>query len=197
MQLDTAEGLQFRKRIYNVATFRAAIDDAMDNLPDLRAAARGGRVDKAFAERLMLAVTAVNGCRYCSYGHSAAALRAGVEREEIAQLLGGDLAGAPAEQVPALLFAQHYAETEGHPEPQAWHELETRYGPQTARDIMAYIRMIMVGNLSGNTLDALLSRLRGAPAVNSSLLQEVGVLAGSVLIIPASIIRHTLLRRFA
>lgn len=197
MHSDTAERGQFRKRIYDVATFRAAIDDAIDHLPDLRAAARGGRVDKAFAERLMLAVTAVNGCRYCSYGHSAAALRAGIERQEIAQLLEGDLAGAPAEQVPALLFAQHYAETEGHPDPHMWRELETSYGSQTARDIMAYIRMIMVGNLSGNTLDALLSRFRGAPAADSTLLQEVGVLAGSLVIIPVSIIRHTIMRRFS
>jgi len=39
----------------------------------------------------MLAVTAANGCRYCSYFHARQALKNGVGQEEIDQLLTGDI----------------------------------------------------------------------------------------------------------
>ena len=49
------------------------------------------------------------------------------------------------------------------------------YGEQGARDIMAYIRMIMMGNLYGNTFDAFLSRFKGKPSADSSLLSELAI----------------------
>lgn len=189
---------QFRRRIYNISEFKTAIDDAFAHLPDMKRAMRGGRVDKAFSERIMLAVTQVNGCRYCSYGHAKAALSAGLTSEEIQALLAGEFSDAPPNQVPALLFAQHYAESEGNPEPDAWRQLVEFYGPDTAQDILANIRMIMVGNLSGNTLDALWYRLTcRASAPNSSLLQEAGVIFGSLVIIPMAAIRYFRARRRA
>lgn len=183
---------QFNKRVYTIHTFRTAVDDAVAHLGDLRAAARSGRVSRQFAERIMLAVTQVNGCRYCQYGHSRAALRAGVTPQEIEQLAAGELGEMPPEEIVALMFAQHYAETEGHPDPETWQTLVATYGPETARDVLAYIRMIMIGNLSGNTLDALLSRLRGRPSAESTLWQELGVLLGSVVIIPGAFVRRRL-----
>ena len=57
-------------------------------------------IPAAFRERLMMVVTEVNGCRYCSYFHARAALAAGVSQEELRSLLGGnlppDLAAIPA-----------------------------------------------------------------------------------------------------
>ena len=183
----------FDKRIYTIATFRRALDELFVHLPELRAALRGGRVSKPFAERIMLAVTQVNGCRYCHYGHARAALAAGVTPAEIQHLIAGELGRLPADEVIALTFAQHYAETEGNPDPAAWQRLVDTYGPETARDIMAYIRMITLGNLLGNTFDALLYRLTLRPtARDSSLFQEAGVILGSPLLVPARFIRHKL-----
>jgi AhpD family alkylhydroperoxidase len=156
----------------------------------LRAAARGGRVSKAFAERIMLAVTQVNGCRYCHYGHTRAALRAGVSEAEIRSLTLGALDQLPAEELVALVYAQHFAESGGRPDLEARQRLQETYGPETARDIMAYIRMIMMGNLLGNTFDALLSRLARRPAAGSSLGQELGVLLGAFVFIPAGLLRR-------
>ena len=181
----------FDKRIYSIASFRQALDDIFAHLPDLRAATRSGRVSRAFAERIMLAVTQVNGCRYCRYAHARAALAAGVTEAEIGHLLEGALGKLPAEEVVALTFAQHYAETGGRPDPAAWQRLVDVYGPDTARDIVAYIRMITMGNLLGNTFDALLYRLTLRPtAPGSSFLQEVGVIFGSVVLVPVRFIRR-------
>ena len=51
--------------------------------------------------------------------------------------------------------------------------LVEKYGEQTAEDIILMIRMIWFGNLSGNTFDAFLSRLKGRKASHSSLLFEL------------------------
>ncbi len=179
----------FHKRIYNVDSFTRAVDDLVEHRDDVRAAMLGRRVDRPFMRRIMLAVTRVNGCRYCSYWHSRQALRGEMSEEEVRGLLDGDLGSVPAEQLPAILFAQHYAETAGHPEPESWRRLVETYGVEAANDVLTYIRMITLGNLLGNTFDALLSRLRGRPAPESSLGQELGVLLGSLVIVPARLAR--------
>jgi AhpD family alkylhydroperoxidase len=184
----------FNKRVFNIATFRAAVDDLVNDLDGIRATMRGKRVSKAFSERIMLAVTQVNGCRYCDYGHTRLALQAGMSPEEIAALAAGSFDQSPGEETIALMFAQHYAESKGQPDPESWQRLVETYGEDTARDILVYIRMITVGNLYGNTFDALLSRFRGKPAPNSSLWQELGVLFGILVIVPVALIRR-LVRR--
>ncbi|RJP49489.1 MAG: carboxymuconolactone decarboxylase family protein [Anaerolineaceae bacterium] len=174
----------FNKRIYTIPLFTADVKQIFDNMDTLRRAARGGRVSHAFAEKIMMAVTSVNGCRYCSYGHSRAALAAGVSEAELQKIMALDLGDFPESEAVALTFAQHYAESCCHPDPVAWQRLISYYGQETATDILTYIRMITFGNLLGNTFDALLSRLKGKPAPGSSLGSEVGVLLGAVWMPP-------------
>lgn len=150
-----------RKRTYTLVTFARDFLNILLHIPDLRTAARAGRVSKAFAKKIMLAVTQVNGCRICNYGHTRMALEAGVPPEEIRRIIAADLGDFPEDETPALLFAQHYAESEGRVDPEAWYCLVDYYGEATARDILAYIRMITLGNLLGNTYDAFYYRLTG------------------------------------
>ncbi|MCA9908724.1 MAG: carboxymuconolactone decarboxylase family protein [Anaerolineae bacterium] len=182
----------FNKRTFTVGSFSAAIDDMFDHLGDMRAATRQHRISKAFAERVMMAVTQVNGCRYCDFGHARMALKVGVTQAEIDALRLGDLQALPEAEAVAILFAQHYAESRGEPDPAAWEQLVATYGADRAQDIMAYIRMITIGNLYGNTFDALLSRLRGHPARGSSVVQEIGVLLGGLVIVPINAVKHWL-----
>ncbi|HAR49374.1 hypothetical protein ER57_08915 [Smithella sp. SCADC] len=42
-----------------------------------------------------------------------------------------------------------------------------------ANDIMLYIRIIMLGNLSGNTFDAFVARLSGKSVFHSRLFDEI------------------------
>jgi len=184
----------FGKRIYDVRGFREAILDVFDHIDDLRAASRDGRVGRAFAERIMLAVTQVNGCRYCSFGHARMALRAGVHESEVRRLAEGDFTHVPQDQLTAVIFAQHWAETGGKPDPAAWHRVVDEYGSARALDVVAYIRMIMVGNLLGNTFDAFLSRIRGSPARGSSIWQEIGVLLSGLVFVPEALLRRWLVR---
>ena len=174
----------FTKRVYTPARLLKDLRGIFEHFEDLRQANRSGRISKAFSEKIMLAVTQVNGCRYCSYGHSRAALAAGVSQAELKRLLAGEVDGFAEDETVALTFAQHYAESGCQPDPAALQQLQETYGEQTSQDILAYLRMITFGNLYGNTFDALLNRLRFKPAAGSSLLGELFVIFGSLVIMP-------------
>jgi len=107
----------------------------------------------------MMAVTAVNGCRYCSYFHARQALERGVTPEEIAQLLTGDVANCPEEEAVAVLYAQHWAESDAHPDPEAVRRLQQTYGAERTEAIHLMLQMIRLGNLMGNSFDYLLYRI--------------------------------------
>lgn len=178
------------KRLYNPKTFFRFLSDMLAHLNDLRQVRKGGRVSEAFSERIMLAVTQVNGCRYCSYYHSQLALKAGLSGEDVSQLLSGEFADAPAEEATALLFAQHYAESAAQPDQTALQRLQETYGPDTSADILALIRIIMVGNVYGNNFDAFQSRLRFRPFPDSRFREEIGVVLGTFLAAPWLLVKH-------
>jgi AhpD family alkylhydroperoxidase len=187
-QISKAINASFNKRIYTLPVFWADVQQIFDHMDDLRRAARGGRVNKGFAEKIMLVVSRVNGCRYCCYGHSRAALAAGISEAELQNLMTLDLGTFPTNEVVALTFAQHYAEANCQPDPVAWQRVVAYYGEETANNILAYLRMITFGNLFGNTFDALLGRITGKPVPDSSLWRELGVLLGVFWVIPSRLL---------
>ena len=151
----------FNKRTYNLPTFFRHTGKLLRHPGYLLGALTGRRVSRRFAERLMLAVTQVNRCKYCSYAHSRMALQAGLSADELAALLEGDLGAAPTGQRPALVFAQQFAANREQVDPADWQRLQQIYGPEAAEDILTILRVITMGNLLGNSLDAVLWRLRG------------------------------------
>ena len=149
----------FRKRHYHrFGDFRRDLGVLMRGRREMKALRSSEPIDKAFQERLMLAVTEVNGCRYCAYAHAKMALSAGLTQADVEALAGGGLDGAPPEQLPALLYAQHWAENDAAPEPEIQQRILDTYGLEKARAIELSLRMIRVGNLLGNTADYLLYR---------------------------------------
>lgn len=175
---------RFMKRLYKPGEFLRILSDLIlnQNLSSLQS--KKGKINKKFQERLMLAVTEVNGCRYCSYFHTQVSLRAGLERSEIEKILSGDFNNTPDEELAALFFAQHYADSGGKPNPESIECLSKTYGETLSRSILVYIRAIMVGNAWGNMLDALRNRFKGNPVADSTLLDELGVLFGPLYMIP-------------
>lgn len=117
-------------------------------------------VDKHFRERIMLGVTQVNGCPLCSYAHTKMALEMGMEEKQIEDLLGGELDDVPAEQLKAVLFGQHYAETKGRPSKASWDEIVSVYGEDAAKGILGAIRIMMVGNIWGVVIGLLKDRIQ-------------------------------------
>lgn len=151
---------EFNRRIYpNFASFLADLKAVLAQRDQMGPLMRGELVDAAFRERLMLAVTAVNGCRYCSFAHARQALVAGIPEAQVRALQDGLLEGCPSEQLPALLYAQHWAEARGKADPAARARLIESYSPEAVVAIELALQTIQVGNLLGNTLDYALFRL--------------------------------------
>ncbi len=191
---DVGPALLARKH-YTVPESYAIALRALSTLGALRRS-RVGR-DSQFRERIMLTVTQVNGCELCSHAHVRFALDAGLDKREVRDLLGGAALGAPEDQHPALAFAQHYADTRGRPEADAWHELVAAYGEADARGVLAAVRLIMWGNAVGIPWSSLLSRLRGTPHPDSSLRYELTTIAGAAALTPVAVVHALISRRSA
>ena len=152
--------MKFSKRTYNSP--REFLSDVLfpfKNRRKLLWVMSGTLISPAFRERLMLAVTAVNGCRYCSYFHTGEALKSGLSQEEISRLLSRESAACPTEEVSAVIYAQHWAESNAHPDPIALQKLQEISGREKTDAIHLVLRMIKIGNLFGNSWDYLLYRL--------------------------------------
>jgi len=162
----------FDKRFYTPGTFWRDFFTVIRHIPDFIDSVRSRRISHKFAEEIMMVVTQVNGCRYCSYVHSKSALMSGVSEQELLKLLAMQTDDFPEEEAVALTFAQHYAESECNPDPEVEKRFGDYYGAHASQDIMNFIRMITMSNLAGNTVDAFLSRLKGQPAKSSNPISE-------------------------
>ena len=181
---------KFMKRLYTPRDFYRLLGDLMSSGGDLRGKSNRTQISEQFAERLMLAVTEVNGCRYCSYFHSRMSLKTGLKNEEITRVLDGDFADAPQEELAALYFAQHYAESGEKPDLETVETLTNSYGEKKTKAIFAYIRAIMIGNAWGNMFNSFGNRLKGAPTPEISLFDEIGVIFGPIIFTPIILITN-------
>lgn len=154
------------------------------------------RISHPLLEKIMLAISGVNGCRTCSSAQARYAMQQGLSNTEISSLLRGEISYATADEAPALVVAQHYAEQKGHPDADMVRRLEATYGPEMALDLMVYMRLVMFANLAGNTIDALWSRILGCPSPESNLHSELAVVAlvvfGVIPLVPVLALRTML-----
>jgi AhpD family alkylhydroperoxidase len=112
--------------------------------PDLlRSYLPGGPIDPRTREQVILAVTEVNGCRYCAWIHGS-----------WADYLGG--LDDPADVLDALLVHARASAEAGHPlDPGPLREV---LPPEVVGGLRATVAQIEVANLVGNTVDGLLAR---------------------------------------
>ena len=150
-------------------------------------------VDKDFVKRIQLAVTEVNGCAICSYGHAKIALRQGMGNDEINSFLSGGSDFTKPEEAKAIMFAQHFADSRGFPKKYAYDSIVKEYGKKKARIVLSAAQMMITGNMYGIPFSAFLSRLHGKPYKDSTLIYELGMLIAGILCLPIAII-HGFLR---
>lgn len=149
-------------------------------------------ISKAFQEKIILAVTQVNGCRMCNYVHSKAALESGVGEDEIKMLLTGDFEKLTQEEAEGILFAQHYAEARGDYDKSLYKKLEEDLGVDRAKAVLSTIRIIMVANTHGIALDLLKMRITGKADKSSTLKDELGIAFGMFFMVPVVFIQKFL-----
>lgn len=183
---------EFYKKIYSLSEGYVILYQALRSMPSMARSQRRNELSHQFIERIMLAVTEVNGCAVCSYGHTKMALEQGMSSEEIQKLLTGATDGIPDDEVKAILFAQHYADTRGHPSAAAWQQIVDTYGLSRALGILGATRAIMFGNAYGIPLSAFGNRLRGKPIKKTSLPYELAMILSIIVFLPIAVV-HALI----
>jgi len=152
----------FRKRTFTLSLLARSLLGAALYLPVLLVALLRPTTSRALREKVMLAVSAVNDCRYCNWVHTGLALANGVDLDDLKHVLEADTFGeVNGRDATAILFARHFADTVRRPHAEARTALAREFSFGERLEIMAYINAIYFANLSGNSGDAWLARLRG------------------------------------
>lgn len=141
------------RRLKSVGEYFTRFARVSSAMSSLRKVPPEERISAALSERLMLAVSGVNECVNCSFRHARSALEKGVEQEEIDMLLSGQYGAVSGGELPAVLFAQHFAETGGAVSREAEAEVERLYGKGMVRHMKAYLEAVLFGNLCCNLAD--------------------------------------------
>lgn len=163
----------YEKKIFTAEILAKDIGFLIKSLPKIVGIFRDKKITRTFIEKIMMVTTAVNGCIYCSWFHAKQAVESGISEEEVRNMLNLQFHADPTEfETVALLYAQHFAETNRNPDLAMTEKLFDYYGEETANHIILVIRMIYFGNLYGNTWDAVISRFKGLPAQNSNIIFE-------------------------
>jgi AhpD family alkylhydroperoxidase len=169
----------FRKRTFTLPLLGLSLAAAGISLPTLAHALLRPSLSPALREEIMLAVTSVNDCRYCSWVHTGLALENGVDMDSLGMLLGRDLVSVDEREAVAILFGKHFADTVRQPSKVARDKLQQHFNAGERREIMAYIHAIYFANLTGNSADAVLARLRGQKTEGSFIVQLIAALLGA------------------
>src|SRR5436305_3818704 len=130
----------------------------------LRSYLPGQAIDARTRERVILAVTEVNGCRYCAWIHGSWQAFLGVK-------------GLADADEALLTYARACAEA-GRPLDPA--PLAGTLPPEALQTVRATVAQIEVSNLVGNTVDGLIARLtRKRPIDPLAAAQEVAVVGAA------------------
>lgn len=177
----------FDKRIFNFTTFIQDFVYLIIRCPCIiKTVFFSKEINKIFREKIMTIVTAVNGCTYCSWFHAKVAVSSGMSEEEVKKMMNLQFnTDTNKKELIALLYVQHYSETNRNVDKEMENKLIETYGKKTAKQIKLIIRLMFFTNLQGNTFDAFISRLKGIPAKNSNVLFEfIFFLINAPLILP-------------
>jgi len=186
-------GQSFYKRVYGIKDFYSILEEAVNSFTILRKARKKNILSKQFEERIMLAVTEVNGCEMCSYYHTKEALKSGMSEKDIQNMLQGELGEIPEEESVAIFFAQHYAESSANPDAEAWQRVVEFYGEEKAEMMLAYIKVIMMGNVYGLAAGSFLNRFKGVQVnKRSSIGLELSILLSVIIFFPVLFIKKQL-----
>lgn len=157
----------FEKRTFTLPLLASSALAALRSAPTLVKALAQPSTSPALREKVMLAVTSVNDCRYCSWVHTGLALENGVDLNELQHILDSESFGTLTEkEAIAILFGKHFADSGRQPSPEAERALQSVWSDTERAEIMAYIHAIYFANLSGNSADAWIARLRGRRVEN-------------------------------
>ena len=188
----------FGRKLYSLIEFYRITYFAFFSAYDFLYAKKNKILSEHFIERIMIAVTELNGCPFCSFAHTKMALEAGMSNEEIQNLLAGISDDVPKEEMSAVIFSQHYADTRGYPSKESWERVVEIYDLPEAKGILGAIRIMMFGNVAGIAWGSFFNRFKKDKEKDerSGLPYEIGIMLGTVIYLPIALIHALLAKLF-
>ncbi len=178
----------YYKKIYTHKQFYRAIVLAFMGVKYIRLNRKKELISPQFQERIMLVVTEVNGCEACSYAHTKFALEEGMTSDEIEAILSGDTNVIPKNELVATFFAQHYTNNNGIVSEEAWNTLVREYGEESALIVLAFVRMMIVGNIYGMAISAIGDRFKRKHTKKTNLFYELSIIFLVLIYFPVGMI---------
>lgn len=186
----------FNKRIFTLKEHFKIMNHASKSYGMLMHVKKHKLFDKQFKERIMLAVTEVNGCELCSYIHTKISLNSGMDGAEIKTILNGIKDDIPGSEIVAVLFGEHYASSHEAPDKAMVNRLIEEYGREQARIICAILGMITLTNSMGISMGLFKERLKFKRVKKSKLINELGIPILTMTVFPILFLYYKILSFF-
>lgn len=180
----------FNKRIFTIKEHLKIMNHAAKGFGILMYVKKHKLFDKKFKERIMLAVTEVNGCELCSYIHTKISLNSGMNSYEIKKILNGSKDDIPDNELVAVLFGEHYASSHEKPDKLIVERLIQEYGREKAKIICAILGIITLTNSMGIAMGLFKERLMFKRVKRSKLFNELGIPMLTITVFPFLFIYH-------
>mgnify|MGYP002639505340 CR=1 FL=1 len=175
----------FNKRIFTIKEHFKIMNHAAKSFGMLMYVKKHKLFNKQFKERIMLAVTEVNGCELCSYVHTKISLSSGMDSNEIKTILNGNKDDIPENELVGVLFGEYYAFSHELPEKAMVNRLIEEYGRDKAKIICAILGMITLTNSMGISMGLFKERLMFKRVKKSKLINELGIPLLTMTIFPS------------
>lgn len=174
----------FNKRIFTIREHFRIMNHAAKSFDMLIYVKKHKLFDKKFKERIMLAVTEVNGCELCSYVHTKMSLSSGMNSVEIKEILNGIKDDVPSDELVGVLFGEYFASSHELPDRAMVNRLIEEYGRDKAKIICAILGMITLTNSMGISMGLFKERIMFNRVKKSKLINELGIPLLTMTIFP-------------
>lgn len=149
------------KPVWTLKSFVGVLPRMPGHLARVTPTVFGRTLSNAFRERIMLAVTAENQCRYCRVAHTGLAHLSNVERQDVLSILSGQDENLPADEQLALAFVRDLAARDFQSRDHSLYaQVGQHFSDKQRAAIESSAHIINFGNRFGNTIDAAFSRVR-------------------------------------
>ena len=178
-----------RKRTIGTFSFFGSLLSFATQLPTIFKIWQKHEIEAGFREELMLAVSKLNDCKYCAWGHHEWAHAVGISEEELDHIEHGDPEGIERAKWVAMSYVVALVSSDFTDVPsELKREMQANYSEHEINEIELVAKIMDIANRGANTWDAMLSRLRGNPAQGSHVMDEL-VLSGVFwIVVPVSIL---------
>ena len=178
-----------RKRTIGTFSFFGSLLSFATQLPTIFKIWQKHEIEAGFREELMLAVSRLNDCKYCAWGHHEWAHAVGISEDELDHIEHGDPEGIERAKWVAISYVVALVSSDFTDVPsELKQEMQASYSDHEIKEIELVARIMDIANRGANTFDAMLSRLHGKPAHDSHIIDEF-VLSGVFWIVaPISIL---------